>query len=118
METTDFLILILLSFAAFRITRFFVKDSLIGFGSDSGSAMSVRVDNFAYYDNGDDRSWLRGKVGDLLTCVWCLGFWVSVGVYAGWTQTVPWNAERPGQWILTVFAIAGAQGYLNTRMNA
>lgn len=108
--------LVVLALAAYRITRFFVKDSLIGFGPDSGSAMSVRVDRFAYDSDGNDRSWLRGKIGDLLTCTWCLGFWVSAAVVCAWTQTVPWELGIKG--VLTVFGVAGAQGYLGTRMNA
>lgn len=108
--------LVVLALAAYRITRFFVKDSLMGFGPDSGSAMSVRVDHFAYDSDGNDRSWVRGKIGDLLTCTWCLGFWVSLAVVCAWTQTVPWELGTEG--VLTAFGVAGAQGYLNTRMNA
>lgn len=114
--TLEPMVLIVLALAAYRITRFFVSDSLIGFGPDSGSRMSMRVDRFAYDSEGIDRSWLRGKVGDLLTCSYCLGFWVSLAVVCAWTRVVPWDLGVQG--VVYVFAVAGAQGYLNSRMNA
>lgn len=112
-EALEFVILVL---AAYRITRFFVKDSLIGMAPDSGTPMSVRVDRFAYFDNGEDRTWLRGKIGDLLTCTWCTGWWVSLAVTALWLELAPWLLGVHG-WVL-VFAVAGAQGFINSRMNA
>jgi len=131
----DALELIVLALASYRITRFLVRDSLIGFGPDSGSAMSVRVDRFAYFSttdagpDGTDRSWLRGKIGDLLTCMWCLGFWVSAAVYLVWIGTAPvlepadwsraWEAwNLTAQDVVAIFAIAGAQGYVSSRINA
>lgn len=114
--TLDLLTLAILALASYRITRFLVLDSLMGFGPDSGSGLSVRIDRFAYDEDGSDRSWWRGKVGDLLTCTWCLGFWVSLAVLCAWTTTVPWELGTEG--VLTAFAVAGAQGYMNSRMNA
>lgn len=107
---------VLLCLAAYRVTRFLVKDSLLGFGPDSGSRTSVRVDAFAYDDEGQDRSWLRGKIGDLLTCTYCLGFWVSLAALCGWLRLAPWELGVEG--VVVVFAIAGVQGFLNSRMNA
>ena len=110
---------VILIFAAYRLTRFFVRDSLIGFGDDSGSAMSVRVDAFAYNSEGIDRSWLRGKIGDLLTCVWCLGFWISAACYVAFVlATSSWSAIPNAVHFISIFAIAGGQGYLSSRMNA
>jgi hypothetical protein len=109
----------LLILASYRITRFFVRDSLIGFGEDSGSAMSVRIDAFAYNTDGSDRSWIRGKIGDLLTCVWCLGFWVSAGCYFAFVAATGRLGEFPvAVDVLSVFAIAGGQGFLSSRINA
>lgn len=113
----DPIIIIVLVFAAYRTTRFFVKDSLFGFGPDSGSAMSVRVDHFAYNtEDGSDRSWLRGKIGDLLTCTWCLGAHISWIIVCLWLRLYPWELGIDG-WILAI-AVMGGQGYMNTRMNA
>jgi hypothetical protein len=106
--------------ASYRITRFLVEDSLMGMGPDSGSWLSTIVDHFAYEDeSGTNRSFLRGKIGDLLTCTWCLGFWVSCAVVALMTWTLPWvNGTDPTPWIITAFAVAGGQGYVSSRMNA
>ena len=121
MENLEPLEFIVICLAAFRLTRFFVKDSLLGFGPDSGSRLSVRVDRFAYYEDGTGRSWWREYVGDLLTCTWCLGFWISAGLYFAWMgATVGASGIGDIGWpihLAVVFAIAGVQGYLNTRMN-
>ncbi len=107
----------LVALAAYRITRFIVVDSLLGRTASEdeprGSGLRLRLDQFAYDDEGEDRSWLRGKVGDLLTCSWCLGFWVSVATLAAWTADVEWL-----RWAVTGFAVAGAQGFVASRYNA
>lgn len=105
--------------AAYRITRFLVKDSLIGFGPDSGSKTSVRLDRWAYNEDGGDRSFLRGKVGDLLTCVWCLGFWVSAIVYVAAVVSLGEWDSIPLVWHgIAIFAVAGGQGFLSSRLAA
>jgi hypothetical protein len=113
LEPLEFVLLVL---ASYRITRFFVSDSLMGFGPDSGSQVSAWVDRFAYTEDGVDRSFLRGKLGDLLTCTWCLGFWVSLAALCAWGQVAPWELGTEG--VLTAFAVAGGQGFMNSRMNA
>lgn len=127
-DATTYAILI---FAAYRITRFFVEDSLLGFGPNSESRMSVRVDRFAYFDetdedvqngervDGEGRTWLREKVGDLLTCTYCLGFWISAAVYLSFVlATDSWDLAEPVVHGISVFAVAGGQGFLNSRLNA
>lgn len=110
---------VVVAFAAYRITRFLVKDSLIGFAPDSGSAVSARVDQFAYAENGADRSFLRGKIGDLLTCTWCLGFWVSAATYTAAAVALDEWSGQPLVWHgVSIFAVAGLQGLLNTRLAA
>jgi hypothetical protein len=105
--------------ASYRITRFFVKDSLIGFGPDSGSKVSVRLDQWAYDNDGADRTFVRGKVGDLLTCVWCLGFWVSAVVYTAAAVALgEWGGQPLAFHGIAVFAVAGGQGFLSSRLAA
>jgi hypothetical protein len=65
----------------------------------------VWVDGFAYEESGNDRGWIRGKVGDLLTCHYCLSFWVALLVYGAWTRFDGGPTLADG---VTVFAIAGA----------
>jgi hypothetical protein len=111
--------LLVVALASYRVTRFLVRDSLIGFGPDSGSRMSMRLDRFAYTPEGEDRSYLRGKVGDLLTCVWCLGFWVSAVTYTVAAVALGAWGDQPFAWhTVAIFGVAGAQGYLSSRMNA
>lgn len=120
----DFLTLVILTFAAYRITRFFLFDSLMGMsmgagGDDPASDFAIKVDSWAYNpDTGLDRSFLRGKIGDLLTCPWCLGFHIGWILLALWTWTLPWMVPSPQAWVITAFAIAGGQGFIQSRMNA
>ncbi len=100
-----FLALAVMGLAAYRITRFIVFDSLIGADLGSGSRFSVWLTQFAYNSDGTDRSWLRGKIGDLLNCPWCTGFWVSVAVTAWWAFLPP-----EYRWLLVPWAIAGTAG--------
>jgi len=116
LEPFEYLLLVL---AAYRITRFFVSDSLIGFAADSGSGTSVAIDRFAYDSEGGDRSWVRGKIGDLLTCSWCLGFWISAACYLAWSAGTDELGTAPGSVVvLSIFAVAGGQGFFSSRMNA
>jgi hypothetical protein len=100
--------------AAYRITRFFVWDSLIGFHPGSMSKMSQRLTNWAWVNDrterdGQDRSWLRGKIGDLLTCQYCLGFWIVCATWAAFRWGPEW--VRVG---VFVWAIAGGQALLSS----
>ena len=127
-DAVTYVILIL---AAYRITRFMVNDSLFGFGPASESRFSVKVDRFAYFSgtdeevingerlDGEGRSWPREKIGDLLTCTWCLGFWISAAVYLAFVfSTNSWDLAEPMVHGISIFAVAGGQGYLNSRLNA
>lgn len=127
-DATTYAILI---FAAYRVTRFLVEDSLIGFGPSSESRMSVRVDRFAYFNeddpevtnqersDGEGRTWVREKIGDLVTCTYCLGFWVSAAVYLSFVfATDSWSLAEPVVHGISAFAVAGGQGFLNSRLNA
>jgi hypothetical protein len=112
----DALTFVILALASYRATRFFVKDSLFGFGADSASRLSVKIDRFGYDDEGADRSWLRGKIADLLTCTFCLGAWISLAIVCAYLRATPIELGVDG-WAIA-WAVAGAQGFLNSRMNA
>ena len=75
----DVFTFLVLSLVAYRVTRFVVYDTLVGTSLDSGSGFSQRVNLFAFTVTGQDRSWWRGKVGELITCPFCLGQWVGTG---------------------------------------
>lgn len=123
-------LLLVLGVAAYRITRFLIEDSLIGMGMGQelqggkfvnvpNSPMAARLDGFAYNPDGSDRNWFRGRVGDLLSCSWCLGAWVSFSAYALWTWTLPWQEGVEFQkWWIYAFAVAGVQGFISSRADA
>jgi len=54
----------------------------------------------------------RPFIGTLISCYWCTGIWVSAGLVAGlafWPSVV--------RWILLVLAVAGAQSFLESRLD-
>jgi len=71
MSDVDLTAFVLLSLAAFRVTRLIQRDSIFH----------------------ELREWFYGKISGrllrLFTCTWCLGLWISVGWYAGWQ----WNSD-------------------------
>jgi hypothetical protein len=105
--------ILLLCFGSYRATRFFVDDSLIGGNPSSGSRFSIWLDRFAWTADaaGDDRTWLRGKIGGLASCTYCLGFHVSWIVLCLWLRVWPWQLGVEG-WIAAC-AVAGVQALLN-----
>lgn len=102
---------VIVTLAAYRVTRFLVWDSLMGANLESHSWWARFIDRFAYTPEGHNRSWWRGKIGDLLVCPFCTGFWVALALTCGWSWVAPWDLGRPG-WF-TVFAVAGAAAMLN-----
>lgn len=94
--------------AAYRITRFVVYDSLIGASLESRSNFSMWLDRFAYTEDGANRSWLRGKIGDLLNCPFCVGSWIALATWAAW-----YYGGDPLRIVVTVWAVLGAQSLLN-----
>jgi len=102
----DLSTLLILSLAAYRLTRFFIHDSLLGGSPDSGSRWSAILDGFAYKESGENRSWIRGKIGDLFTCHFCLSFWICLALY-GLLVGRPLEGYGWGDG-LAVWAMAGA----------
>ena len=113
-EAIDVMTFVVLSFASYRATRFFVFDSLVGFNLASESQMSLRVDRLAYNEDGSNRSWLRGKFGDLLNCTFCLGAHISWVLVCLWFTAWPWELGVQG-WIYA-FGVMGVQAILNASL--
>lgn len=83
---------LVLSLAAFRVTRFVIKDFLVA---------GLR-----------DRLWNRfppdsTKTGYFFTCPWCVGFWVSLALFFCYT-IVP----SPTLWVCYVLALSAVVGWL------
>ena len=103
MFTLTWLAFALLSFAAFRITRFIAADLLI-------DGLRARLVAWAYKP---DAGKVRGRIGDLFTCQWCVGFWVSGVLVLAWSaraDALGWDRwfEIGVEW----WAVAGAASVL------
>ena len=101
------LIFIILAFASYRITRFFLFDSLIG---GSREKFYVRVTN-ASAKGKKFKKLLAHKLLELTSCSWCLGIWVTASIYWLYTWTSPLYWGRVGY--ITVAALAGVQGMIH-----
>lgn len=89
------LVAIVLVLASYRITRFLIEDEL--------------------FDTPRDWLYLKLKgrpaLTYMLSCYWCLGFWVSVLV-VGLYLSVPYIAP----WILAPFAISALVGLIDQKV--
>ncbi len=94
---------LVLGVASYRITRFFLFDSIID---------GLRQRWYVWLVNRKHLKALAAKVLDLTSCTWCFGTHISWIVFAGWTRLYPWQFGVKG-WII-VAAIAGVQGYIHT----
>lgn len=98
---------IILAFASYRITRFFLFDSLI---AHSRQKYYVRLANASAQGNSF-KKFLAHKLLELSSCSWCLGVWVTAAVYWLYTWTSPEFWGRKGY--ILVAGIAGVQGLLH-----
>ncbi|WP_174730967.1 DUF1360 domain-containing protein [Mesobacillus harenae] len=107
----NFLLLLMFSFASFRLTRLLIYDRITEFIRkpfldeihEQNQAGEVEV--FL----SPKQAPIRGFLGELLTCYWCTGFWVSLGlflIYYLW----PWLAEP----LLVILAVSGMAGLIET----
>lgn len=102
----DIIPLIVLGFAAYRITRFLVIDTFFE---------GLRAKLYTFLTNRVQKHgplhlfWL--KAYELSSCTWCAGFWVSVAAYTAFVWTSPLDFTRLD--ILNIFAVAGIQGLLH-----
>jgi hypothetical protein len=100
---------VILSVAAYRITRFMLFDSLIG---HSRQRWYVWLGNHSMdYQGWGSKRFLAHKLLELTSCSWCLGVWVSAAIFWLFTWTNPIYWGRFGY--ITVAAIAGFQGMIH-----
>lgn len=98
------LILLVLGFASYRITRFFVLDTLFE---------RSRAKFHVYLANKTGKSaFLWHKLLDLTACTFCLGWWISLAVYSLYFWELPLDFNQV-DWI-HVFAVSGLQSLLHT----
>jgi Protein of unknown function (DUF1360) len=91
---------IVLGFAAYRVTRFLVIDTLLEPARSNFHSMLERRNGI-----------LWAKVYDLVSCTWCVGVYVSFAIYAIflWNLFVDWTRV---DW-LSAIAVSGVQGMLH-----
>jgi hypothetical protein len=98
---------IVLSFAAYRITRFIVFDTLI----DEPRNWLYR--KLSTRGEPKDRGrYFKEKLMDLTSCTFCTGFWVSLIVYSVYQSEWFWDFGRL-EW-LSFIGIAGLQALLHS----
>lgn len=89
----------ILSLGSYRVWRLVAVDTIT-------EPIRDRVFRMAEYQAGrEDR--YRFKLDELVTCPWCLGFWIAIAVWGVW-QLVP-HATLV---VLTPFALNAAVGYM------
>lgn len=99
----NLLTFIILSFAAFRLTRFLIIDTFFE---------GTRARFHTYLANKQGKlKFLWEKIYDLSSCTWCLGFWTSLILYSFYMWICPIYFGRVD--LINVFAIAGIQGLLH-----
>lgn len=88
------MLLILLSLATWRVTRFAISDNLI-----HGFRLWLH-----YRILGDGKRAWRAKLHELITCWWCLSVWVAAGVVA----VVDQFTIVPLPWLMWLAVAGGA----------
>lgn len=94
----------ILSFASYRITRFIAIDSLL---EPSRGRFHVFLAN-----KTGKLAFLWHKLLDLISCTFCIGFYVSLVLYSLYFWECPIDFNQV-DWI-HVFAVAGLQALLHT----
>jgi hypothetical protein len=95
----DFITLVILSLATFRLTHLIIKDKI---------AEKIREPFFEEVEiEGDIYLQPNGFIGNLLSCQWCTGFWVSV-ILVGLYYFFPMSTLT----VASIFAVAGLHSIL------
>lgn len=102
---------LLLGLSSFRVTRLIVLDKIAAF-IRKHFMEEIEEQN----DKGEIEEYivvkgtgLRGWIGELLSCYWCTGVWVTTGLF--FLLTFYPIAGKP---VIIIFAAAGAAGILES----
>lgn len=100
----DFVELAVLACAGYRGTQLAVHDSILE---------PARARVFAWHANRPE-SKVRTAVVTLISCVYCMGWWISGAFLAVWLlASGQWDASPPPVHGIEWFAVAGAAVFLN-----
>lgn len=116
MTIQAFLALLAIALCAYRVTRVVTDDTI----SQSFRAWVWRL---AYRTAGYDslregtvqvrRSWLGEKAYQLVSCPFCLGWWVTIGVFVAW-----FGWPRTARDVVRLGAAIGMQAFVSSRRDA
>lgn len=104
---------VMMSFAAFRITRLIVYDKIARwFRELFAQTKTTEVDGVTYVEVEPYASGFRHTVYDLLNCPWCIGVWSGlIVVFAYFVYPWAWS-------VVFFLAIAGAGSLIQVIANA
>lgn len=105
MKTPDWYTAALLALASFRIWRLLAEDVIL----NPVRAWAYGVPGWRP-EQGDPPDTLRVKTMELVSCPWCLGFWLTGGLLAAYWLIVG-GLDTFG-FLVTWFAISAAVGLL------
>ncbi|WP_153124974.1 DUF1360 domain-containing protein [Peribacillus tepidiphilus] len=101
---------LLLGLASFRLTRLIVFDKITEF------LRSPFFDEVEEEENGvkeiyfiPKKDGLKGWIGELLSCYWCIGVWVSIILVFSYYFIPSWSGP-----VITVLAVAGLASFFET----
>lgn len=96
-------VFVVMVLAATRLVHLLLWDQLIGTHPDTDTALSDWIQRWAWHPDGKPRSWWRNKLGVLVTCPMCSGFWLSLATVCVGSWLAPWSLGHVG-WV-TVGAV-------------
>ena len=113
MTVLEFLVVAL---AVFRVSRLIVSDTIL----DTPRLWILTrypASDTVFVDWRDDLFWVEKVggwmaikphlIGELISCVWCTGFWISVIAVAAW-----WQSPEVAWWLALPFALSAVAGLL------
>lgn len=103
MTVETFILLVALGIGSYRITRFFLFDTIIE---------GIRQHWYTWLVNRKHLRSLTQKLLELTSCTWCFGVHISWILLTLWLRVYPWQLGIHG-W-MEAFAIMGIQGFLHS----
>ncbi|PLT33942.1 sporulation protein [Bacillus sp. V5-8f] len=110
-DNINFTILILLGLASFRLTRLIVFDKITEFLRSPffDEIVEKTEDGFDEVFLIPKKSGIKAWIGDLLSCYWCTGIWVSLILVA-----LHLYGSTAGDYVIFVLAIAAIGSIIET----
>ncbi len=98
---------VLIAAASYRLWRLLAEDEIL----DRPRRKLLRLGS--WQEPEQPPSGYRAKVGEFLTCPWCLGWWIALVWWAAWIAWEEWAVV-----VAVPFALSAAVAFLNGMMGA